>query len=266
MTIPHIVPVSEPTTAAEIRAAARARAARFAKPNLMRAAAVEPPPAPAPKPAPIATKTEAAQKAQETIKALRTADHPSDPMIQPPPPPEPIFRPIGGALPPPSPLSDEELLRLATPARPEGMSADILLTIEPTRAAVVQRIVAFMARKSGYRAKDITGPSRTRGIVYARQTAIWLSKQLKPSLSLPEIGRRFGGRDHTTILYALRKIDAAVEDQSQLGVSALDCLAEIHMQFTRRPAPDIFEIVDADGHTRVMPVFSGVLPKPADEV
>jgi chromosomal replication initiator protein len=47
---------------------------------------------------------------------------------------------------------------------------------------------------------------RARAVARPRQVAMWLSKQLT-TRSLPEIGRKFGGRDHTTVIHAVRKID-----------------------------------------------------------
>jgi chromosomal replication initiator protein len=52
--------------------------------------------------------------------------------------------------------------------------------------------------------------------VKARQIAIYLAKKLT-SLSLPEVGRRFGGRDHTTILHSIRKIEYMVTKDADLA-------------------------------------------------
>jgi chromosomal replication initiator protein len=49
-------------------------------------------------------------------------------------------------------------------------------------------------------------PRRARAVARPRQVAMYLSKQLT-SRSLPEIGRMFGGRDHTTVMHAVRKIE-----------------------------------------------------------
>ncbi|TIN12878.1 MAG: chromosomal replication initiator protein DnaA, partial [Mesorhizobium sp.] len=53
---------------------------------------------------------------------------------------------------------------------------------------------------------ELLSNRRTRTIVKPRQVAMYLSKVMTPR-SLPEIGRRFGGRDHTTVLHAVRKIE-----------------------------------------------------------
>jgi chromosomal replication initiator protein len=53
---------------------------------------------------------------------------------------------------------------------------------------------------------ELLSSRRTRAIVWPRQVAMYMSKTLTPR-SLPEIGRRFGGRDHTTVLHAVRKVE-----------------------------------------------------------
>ena len=60
------------------------------------------------------------------------------------------------------------------------------------------------------------GPKRLRTIARPRQVAMYLCKQLT-SRSLPEIGRRFGGRDHTTIMHGIRKIDELIAADAQLA-------------------------------------------------
>jgi chromosomal replication initiator protein len=59
-----------------------------------------------------------------------------------------------------------------------------------------------------YRLKlgDLLSPRRAREVARPRQVAMYLAKQLTPR-SLPEIGRRFGGRDHTTVMHAVKRIE-----------------------------------------------------------
>jgi chromosomal replication initiator protein len=52
---------------------------------------------------------------------------------------------------------------------------------------------------------DLKSTRRTTNVILPRQVAMWLSQELTP-LSLPAIGRLFGGRDHSTVLHAIRKI------------------------------------------------------------
>jgi len=76
---------------------------------------------------------------------------------------------------------------------------------EPKRVRIedIQRIVA---RYYNVSKTELLSNRRTRTIVKPRQVAMYLSKVMTPR-SLPEIGRRFGGRDHTTVLHAVRKIE-----------------------------------------------------------
>ena len=60
------------------------------------------------------------------------------------------------------------------------------------------------------------GPKRVRTFARPRQIAMYLAKQLT-SRSLPEIGRRFGGRDHTTVMHGVRKIEELMQKDSQIA-------------------------------------------------
>ncbi len=70
----------------------------------------------------------------------------------------------------------------------------------------VQRVVLITARHFGVGPADITGPSRRSEIVRPRQVAMYLACETTKS-SAPEIGRRIGDKDHTTILHAAHKIE-----------------------------------------------------------
>ncbi len=63
---------------------------------------------------------------------------------------------------------------------------------------------------------DLISERRNRAIARPRQAAMWLAKQLT-TRSLPDIGRRFGGRDHTTVLHAVRRIDELRVGDAQLA-------------------------------------------------
>jgi chromosomal replication initiator protein len=71
----------------------------------------------------------------------------------------------------------------------------------------------------------MTGPKRLRTIARPRQVAMYLAKTLTMR-SLPEIGRKFGGRDHTTIMHGVRKIEELMATDSQLA-DDLDMLRRI---------------------------------------
>ncbi|GLK66410.1 chromosomal replication initiator protein DnaA [Hansschlegelia plantiphila] len=91
---------------------------------------------------------------------------------------------------------------------------DLVRQVEPKRVKIeeIQRIVARHYQVSR---ADILSSRRTQTVVRPRQVAMYLSKQLTLR-SLPEIGRRFGGRDHTTVLHAVRKIDDLVKRDGAL--------------------------------------------------
>ncbi|MCO5732670.1 chromosomal replication initiator protein DnaA [Rhizobium sp. SSA_523] len=77
----------------------------------------------------------------------------------------------------------------------------------------IQRIVA---RHYNVSRQELVSNRRTRVIVKPRQIAMYLSKTLTPR-SFPEIGRRFGGRDHTTVLHAVRKIEELISGDTKLS-------------------------------------------------
>lgn len=77
----------------------------------------------------------------------------------------------------------------------------------------IQRIVA---RHYNVSRQELVSNRRTRVIVKPRQIAMYLAKTLTPR-SFPEIGRRFGGRDHTTVLHAVRKIEDLIGEDNKLG-------------------------------------------------
>ena len=91
--------------------------------------------------------------------------------------------------------------------------ADILRASD--RKLTIEEIQRKVAEHYNIRLSDMIGPKRLRNIARPRQVAMYLAKQLTPR-SLPEIGRRFGGRDHTTIMHGVRKIEELMATDSQL--------------------------------------------------
>jgi len=92
---------------------------------------------------------------------------------------------------------------------------DLIRPQEPKRVKVedIQRIVA---RQYNVSRSDLLSSRRTANVVRPRQVAMYLAKTLTLR-SLPEIGRRFGGRDHTTVLHAVRKIEGLVGSDTMLA-------------------------------------------------
>jgi chromosomal replication initiator protein len=91
---------------------------------------------------------------------------------------------------------------------------DLIRPQEPKRIKIedIQRVVA---RQYNVSRSDLLSSRRTANVVRPRQVAMYLAKTLTLR-SLPEIGRRFGGRDHTTVLHAVRKIEALVTKDTAL--------------------------------------------------
>jgi chromosomal replication initiator protein len=73
-----------------------------------------------------------------------------------------------------------------------------------------------VARQYNVSRADLLSSRRTANVVRPRQVAMYLAKILTLR-SLPEIGRRFGGRDHTTVLHAVRKIEGLVSNDQALA-------------------------------------------------
>jgi chromosomal replication initiator protein len=102
-----------------------------------------------------------------------------------------------------------------TVERVDELLAHLVGSGEPRRVRIedIQRIVA---RHYNVSRQELVSNRRTRVIVKPRQIAMYLSKTLTPR-SFPEIGRRFGGRDHTTVLHAVRKIEELIAGDSKLS-------------------------------------------------
>ncbi|MDX5358946.1 MAG: chromosomal replication initiator protein DnaA [Rhodobacterales bacterium] len=92
--------------------------------------------------------------------------------------------------------------------------ADILRASD--RKVTIEEIQRKVAEHYNIRLSDMIGPKRLRAVARPRQVAMYLSKQLT-SRSLPEIGRRFGGRDHTTIMHGVKKIEELMSTDSHLA-------------------------------------------------
>lgn len=98
---------------------------------------------------------------------------------------------------------------------------------------------------------DLASPRRTTNIVRARQVLIFLARE-HTTLSMPQIGRRVGGRDHTTVLHSCRKIGHLRDVDPELRQELRD-IEEIiyeqaeenaHYQVAPDPDTDPFEIAD----------------------
>jgi chromosomal replication initiator protein len=74
------------------------------------------------------------------------------------------------------------------------------------RRVTIEEIQKRVAEHFNVKVSDMHSARRSRGVARPRQVAMYLSKLLTPR-SLPEIGRKFGGRDHTTVMHAVRRVE-----------------------------------------------------------
>jgi chromosomal replication initiator protein len=85
-----------------------------------------------------------------------------------------------------------------------------------TRRVRIEDILRIVSRHYKVPRNDLLSSRRSRDVVRPRQIAMFLAKALT-SRSLPEIGRRFGGRDHTTVLHSVRKVEQMIKDDGDLA-------------------------------------------------
>jgi chromosomal replication initiator protein len=97
------------------------------------------------------------------------------------------------------------------------LAQEVLKDVFPQGEGVevsIKRIQETVVERFGISLRELTGEKRSQNIVYPRQVAMYLSRELTDS-SLPKIGKEFGGRDHTTVIHATSKIARLIrEDRS----------------------------------------------------
>lgn len=101
-----------------------------------------------------------------------------------------------------------------TPDIAETVVRDLFQGVEPRRIKI-EDILRIISRHFGVSKGDLLSQRRHRSVVWPRQIGMYLAKQLTHR-SLPEIGRRFGNRDHTTVLHAIRKIEGVIVEDASL--------------------------------------------------
>jgi chromosomal replication initiator protein len=91
----------------------------------------------------------------------------------------------------------------------------------PPTSITVATIQQVVSREWGVTPDGLRSKTRTKQLTTPRQVAMYLAKQLT-TLSLPQIGKRFGNRDHTTVMHAVRKIE-------ELKVSDLSIAEDVEL-------------------------------------
>jgi chromosomal replication initiator protein len=116
---------------------------------------------------------------------------------------------------------------LAKPLSSELIAEVIPRGARTAQATSVEEIQQQVAERFGISRAELIGSSRAATPLRARQVAIYLTRELT-DLSLPQIGRLYGGRDHTTVLNSLRRIEARLDEDEALTAKVGELRAAIH--------------------------------------
>jgi chromosomal replication initiator protein len=87
---------------------------------------------------------------------------------------------------------------------------------QQSRKVTIEAIQKAVSEQFGLRIPEIKAKNNSRQIVFPRQIAMYLCKHLTEA-SLPEIGRQFGGKHHTTVLHSIEKINIQRKDDKDLN-------------------------------------------------
>lgn len=100
------------------------------------------------------------------------------------------------------------------------MAKDILknILVEKRREITVEEIQKVVANHYNIKISDLKSAKRLKALVLPRQVAMYIARQLT-SCSYPEIGEKFGGKDHSTIIHAIKKIEKKMDEDLQLNTT-----------------------------------------------
>ena len=114
-------------------------------------------------------------------------------------------------------------------ARPlsSELIAEVVPKTRPSQPTSVEEIQQRVAEGFGISRAELVGSSRAATPLRARQVAIFLTRDLT-DLSLPQIGRLYGGRDHTTVLNSLRRVEAGLDEDTDLAEKVRELRGAIH--------------------------------------
>ena len=97
-----------------------------------------------------------------------------------------------------------------------------------------RKIIREVAEKYDLTPDDLTGPCRRRMYAWPRQEAMWRCRA-ETNMSLPDIGRRFGNRDHSTVLFSVRAHARRMSEKKFVSQSTTKVLAVDKVAFTNTP-------------------------------
>jgi chromosomal replication initiator protein len=103
---------------------------------------------------------------------------------------------------------------------------DVIQVGDASATTTPSEIMSTVANFYGISQEDLSGSSRIQAIAQARQIAMYLCRE-QTSLSLPKIGQLFGGRDHTTVMYACRKVREDMNRKREIYSHVTDIITRI---------------------------------------
>ena len=114
-------------------------------------------------------------------------------------------------------------------ARPlsSDLIAEVIPGVRSQRTGSVEEIQQRVAEGFGISRAELVGSSRAATPLRARQVAIFLTRDLT-DLSLPQIGHLYGGRDHTTVLNSVRRVEASLDEDAGLAAKVQELRGAIH--------------------------------------
>jgi chromosomal replication initiator protein len=115
----------------------------------------------------------------------------------------------------------------AEPLSPQLIAKLVPKSSQSGQLSLVEEIQETVAAAFGIPTAELVGPTRAATPLRARHVAILLTRELT-ELSLPEIGQRFGGRDHSTVLNSLRRAEAALAADPELATRVEELRATVH--------------------------------------
>lgn len=110
--------------------------------------------------------------------------------------------------------------------------AEVVPRTRPSQPTSVEEIQQRVAEQFGVSRAELVGSSRAATPLRARQVAIFLTRDLT-DLSLPQIGRLYGGRDHTTVINSLRRVEASLDEDAELAEKVRELRGAIHNPVAR---------------------------------
>ncbi len=116
---------------------------------------------------------------------------------------------------------------LAKPLSSELIAEVIPRATRSAQATSVEEIQQQVAERFGISRAELIGSSRAVTPLRARQVAIYLTREMT-DLSLPQIGRLYGGRDHTTVINSLRRVEARLGEDEALSAKVTELRTAIH--------------------------------------